>query len=137
MTTYPDVQLFIDGDWCDAADGRTLEIIDPATGQEIGRLAHAGKADLDRALAAVERGFRVWSETPAFTRYKLMRKAADLLRQRAGDIALVDDEGTGQAARPGQGRSAGRRGYDRLVRGRRPPHLRPGDPGARTRRRGR
>ncbi|PTW59827.1 succinate semialdehyde dehydrogenase [Breoghania corrubedonensis] len=89
MTTYSDIQLFIDGDWCDAADGRTLEIVDPATGQEIGRLAHAGKADLDRALAAVERGFKVWSETPAFTRYKLMRKAADLLRQRASDIAWL------------------------------------------------
>ncbi|MDJ0932986.1 NAD-dependent succinate-semialdehyde dehydrogenase [Breoghania sp.] len=89
MINYPNVQLFIDGEWCDAADGRTLEIINPATGQEIGRLAHAGKPDLDRALAAVERGFQVWSETPIFNRYKLMRKAADLLRARADDIAWM------------------------------------------------
>ncbi|WP_321345111.1 NAD-dependent succinate-semialdehyde dehydrogenase [Breoghania sp.] len=89
MTTYPSVQLFIDGEWCDAADGRTLEIIDPATGQEIGRLAHAGKADLDRALESVERGFKVWSETSVFARYKLMRKAANLLRERASDIAWI------------------------------------------------
>ena len=51
---YPNTQLFIDGQWCDAADGRTLGVFNPATGQEIGRLAHAGRADMDLALAAAQ-----------------------------------------------------------------------------------
>ena len=52
MTTphyYPLTQLLIDGQWCDAADGKTMAVFHPATGAEIGRLAHAGIADLDRA----------------------------------------------------------------------------------------
>jgi len=50
--TYPNTQLFIAGQWLDAADGRSLAVFNPATGKEIGRVAHAAKADLDRALAA-------------------------------------------------------------------------------------
>jgi succinate-semialdehyde dehydrogenase/glutarate-semialdehyde dehydrogenase len=40
--TYPNTQLFINGQWQDAADGRTLAVFNPATGEEIGRVAHAG-----------------------------------------------------------------------------------------------
>ena len=63
--TYPNTQLFIDGQWQDAADGRTLAVFNPATGKEIGRVAHAGKADLDRALAAAQKGFETWRDMPA------------------------------------------------------------------------
>jgi succinate-semialdehyde dehydrogenase/glutarate-semialdehyde dehydrogenase len=56
--TYPHTQLFINGQWQDAADGKTLAVFNPATGQEIGRVAHAGKPDLDRALEAAAKGFR-------------------------------------------------------------------------------
>ena len=52
--TYPNTQLLIDGQWQDAAGGRTLAVHNPATGAEIGRVAHAGIADLDRALSAAE-----------------------------------------------------------------------------------
>ena len=85
--TYPNTQLFIDGQWQDAADGRTLPVFNPATGKEIGRCAHAGKADLDRALAAAEKGFKAWRKMSAFERCKIMRKAADIMRERADDIA--------------------------------------------------
>ena len=49
--SYPNTQLLIDGQWQDAADGRTLPVFNPATGAEIGRVAGVGIADLDRALA--------------------------------------------------------------------------------------
>ncbi len=93
--TYPNTQLFIDGQWQDAADGRTLAVFNPASGQEIGRCAHAGKADLDRALAATQKGFETWRNTPAFERSKIMRKAAGLMRERAGDIGslLTQEQG--------------------------------------------
>lgn len=87
--TYPNTRLFIDGHWCDATGGRTIAVIDPATGLTIGTVAHADRADLDAALAAAERGFAVWRKTSAYDRAKLMRKAADLLRARVEDIALV------------------------------------------------
>ena len=56
-TAYPDTQLHIDGQWCDAEGSKTMGVFNPANGQEIGRLAHASRADLDRALAAAQKGF--------------------------------------------------------------------------------
>lgn len=84
---YSDVSLFIDGKWRKAAAGRSLPIVNPATGEEIGTVAHADRSDLDHALEAADRGFRTWRRISAFERSKIMRKAADLLRERADRIA--------------------------------------------------
>ena len=84
---YPEVELFIDGKWGPAAGGKTLEVRNPASGEVIGSVAVAGIADLDRALAAAERGFKVWRKVSAFERGKLIREAARLMRERTGRIA--------------------------------------------------
>ena len=84
---YSDVLLFIDGEWTKAAGGRSLPIENPATGEVIGTVAHADKSDLDRALEAAEKGFKVWRAMSAFDRSKILRKTADLLRERADKIA--------------------------------------------------
>jgi succinate-semialdehyde dehydrogenase/glutarate-semialdehyde dehydrogenase len=87
--TYPNTQLFIDGQWQDAADGRTLAVHNPATGQEIGRVAHAGRADLDRALQAAQKGFETWRDMPPAERSKIMRRAAGFMRERADAIGRM------------------------------------------------
>jgi succinate-semialdehyde dehydrogenase/glutarate-semialdehyde dehydrogenase len=87
--TYPNTQLMIDGQWQDAADGRTLAVLNPANHNEIGRVAHAGIADLDRALAAAQKGFELWRDVPAAERGKIMRRAAGLMRERAADMAGI------------------------------------------------
>jgi succinate-semialdehyde dehydrogenase / glutarate-semialdehyde dehydrogenase len=84
---YPNISLFVDGAWLPALAGRTLPVVNPASGEVIGSVAHAERTDLDRALEAAERGFRTWRKVSAFERAKVMRKAADLLRQRADAIA--------------------------------------------------
>ncbi|RWB39731.1 MAG: NAD-dependent succinate-semialdehyde dehydrogenase [Mesorhizobium sp.] len=89
MQTYPNVHLFINGEWCRAMGGETIPVIDPATEEAIGMVAHARKADLDLALEASEQGFRNWRDTSAFERSKLMRKAADILRSRIEAIAWL------------------------------------------------
>jgi succinate-semialdehyde dehydrogenase/glutarate-semialdehyde dehydrogenase len=86
---YPNTQLFIDGAWCAAASGRTLPVMNPATGKQIGTLAHAEKADLDRALEAASKGFAAWRKISAFERYKIMRKAANLMRERLDLVATL------------------------------------------------
>ena len=93
--TYPNTQLFIAGQWQDAADGRSLAVHNPATGKEIGRVAHAGKADLDKALEAAQKGFFTWRDMTAADRSKIMRKAAGLMRERAGEIGklLTQEQG--------------------------------------------
>jgi len=87
--TYPDVQLYIDGVWREAEGGRRIPVVNPATEEEIGTVAHASLGDLDAALEAAERGFEAWRKVSAFERSKLMRKAADILRERADAIACL------------------------------------------------
>ena len=93
--SYTDTRLLIAGQWCDAASGKTIDVVNPATGQVIGRVAHAGIPDLDRALAAAQRGFEDWRKVPANERAATMRKAAGLVRERASDIArlLTQEQG--------------------------------------------
>jgi succinate-semialdehyde dehydrogenase/glutarate-semialdehyde dehydrogenase len=92
---YPAVQLYIDGAWTEAAAGRSLPVVSPATGEVVGKVAHAERADLDRALEAADKGFRQWRKVSAYDRSKVMRKAADLLRERANAIAplLTTEQG--------------------------------------------
>src|ERR1700685_3744453 len=84
---YSDVLLFIDGQWTKAAGGRTIPVVNPSTGEPIGTVAHADRSDLDRALEAADKGFRAWRKVSAFDRSKVMRKAANLLRERVETIA--------------------------------------------------
>ena len=88
-TYYSDTRLLINNEWCDAASGKTIEVINPATGKTIGKVAHAGIPDLDRALAAAQKGFDAWKKIPANERAATMRKAAALLRERAADIGRL------------------------------------------------
>ena len=87
--SYLDTRLFIDGEWQDATDGRTLPVRNPATGNEIGRVAHAATVDLDKALQAAQMGFEVRRDMTAAERSKIMRKAAAHVRDRAEDIARL------------------------------------------------
>ncbi|MDR5652446.1 NAD-dependent succinate-semialdehyde dehydrogenase [Ruixingdingia sedimenti] len=86
---YPDTRLFIGGTWRDAADGATIPVIDPATEETIGTVAHARQPDLDAALAAAEAGFAVWRRMSPLDRSRLMRRAADLLRDRVDRTAWL------------------------------------------------
>jgi succinate-semialdehyde dehydrogenase/glutarate-semialdehyde dehydrogenase len=86
---YQDVLLHIGGTWRAAASGRTIDIINPATEEVLGRLAHASTADLDEAVQAAAAGFAVWRKVSAYERSKIMRKAADLVRERAESIARL------------------------------------------------
>jgi succinate-semialdehyde dehydrogenase/glutarate-semialdehyde dehydrogenase len=89
MNTYPNIQLLIDGEWRDALSGKTIPVSDPATDEIIGAIAHAEKADLDLALAAADKGFKIWRDTSPYDRSKIMRRAADILRERKDQIAWL------------------------------------------------
>ncbi|WP_343731523.1 NAD-dependent succinate-semialdehyde dehydrogenase [Duganella sp.] len=94
-TSYPDTRLLIANEWSDATDGKTIPVLNPATGKPIGTVAHASIADLDRALAAAQKGFEAWRKVPAFERAAIMRRAASLLRERADEIGrlLTQEQG--------------------------------------------
>ena len=77
---YTNVQLFIDGKWRPAASGKTIPVLNPATEEVVGTVAHAEKADLDEALAAAEKGFRAWRLVSAYERRR--RKATKQQQQQ-------------------------------------------------------
>ncbi|SDG85121.1 NAD-dependent succinate-semialdehyde dehydrogenase [Microbacterium pygmaeum] len=87
--SYHDTQLFIDGEWIDAEGSKSRPVLNPSTGARIGVVAQASIADLDRALDSVQHGFEVWSEMTPAQRSVIMRRAADLLRERADEIARL------------------------------------------------
>lgn len=81
--------LFIDGNWQEASGGATFAVLDPSTGTELATVADAtpedGAAALDAAVAAQDG----WARTPARTRSDILRRAFDLVRQHAEDLALL------------------------------------------------
>src|SRR6201999_992648 len=77
---------FIDGEWRPGRGGEA-PVLNPATEETIGSHAVADMTDLDDALAAATRGFAKWRNTSAFERSKLMRRAAELLRERNESVA--------------------------------------------------
>ena len=126
---YANLELFIDGQWLNG-DGRAGEdVINPATEKPLARLPHASTADLDRALEAAKKGFAVWRATSAYERARIMRKAADLMRERFDAISkiLVQEEGKAYPEARAEVRTSadiiewyaeeGRRAYGRIVPG--------------------
>ena len=89
MNDYPTIQLYIDGHWRAGAAARSLPVHNPATGTVMGQVACAETSDLEEVAAAAERGFAVWKRISAFERYKTMRKAAQLLRDRVDHVARL------------------------------------------------
>lgn len=86
---YEKLELYIDGEWCQGSTGVTEEVINPATERTLGALPHASSADLDRALAAAERGFKVWRAKTPLERSRILARAGQLIRERADAIARI------------------------------------------------
>jgi succinate-semialdehyde dehydrogenase/glutarate-semialdehyde dehydrogenase len=82
-----ETRLFIDGQWVAADSGRTLGVINPATEEVIAEVAFGGRAETKRAIAAASRAMKDWMHRTAFDRAKVLKKTADLMRERADSIA--------------------------------------------------
>ena len=86
---FPDVQLHIAGEWAPGRDGRSIPVVNPATGGTIGQVAYASVPDLERAVEAAQRGFETWRVTSAFDRSKVLRQTAEILRKRLAETARL------------------------------------------------
>ncbi|HXX03680.1 MAG TPA: NAD-dependent succinate-semialdehyde dehydrogenase [Xanthobacteraceae bacterium] len=126
---YNKLELFIDGQWLNGDSRAGEEVINPATEKALGHLPHASIADLDRALEAAKKGFAAWRATSAYERAKIMRKAADLIRERHDAISkiMVQEQGKVYPEARAEVRTSadiiewyaeeGRRAYGRVVPG--------------------
>ncbi|WP_036627622.1 NAD-dependent succinate-semialdehyde dehydrogenase [Pantoea sp. AS-PWVM4] len=85
--TYDSLYLFINGKWLNADDRDTAAVVNPATGNVLGRLPLATEADLALALDVARDSFDVWRHTVPAERARIMKRAAELMRERAEHIA--------------------------------------------------
>ena len=127
LQEYPNTQLLLNGEWRDSLSKETLEIINPATEEIIGKLAHARKDDLDIALNAADTAFKDWKNISAYDRSKILRKAAEIIRSRVDKIAtlMTLEQGKPLAEAKGETLGAadsidwyaeeGRRAYGRII----------------------
>lgn len=93
---YEPYGLFIAGSWVGASDGAEREVTDPATEEPVGTIPMATEQDLDRALAAAEEGFAAWRRVSPWDRGAILRRTADLIRERVDSIALIMSRETGK-----------------------------------------
>ncbi|MES2185030.1 MAG: NAD-dependent succinate-semialdehyde dehydrogenase [Pseudomonadota bacterium] len=86
---FDTLRMLIAGEWTCGTSAVSEDVFDPATGEPLGRLPHASRADLARAVEAADSSFPRWSRTPAIERCRILLKAARLVRERIEAIALV------------------------------------------------
>ncbi|MFN4130226.1 MAG: betaine-aldehyde dehydrogenase [Paracoccaceae bacterium] len=96
MKAQPTASHFIDGAYAEDTAGAVIEVIYPATGEVIARLHEATPALIDRALAAATRAQTAWAATRPVERARILRRAADLIRDRAEDLAQLETLDTGK-----------------------------------------
>ena len=84
---YENHGLFFDGAWHAKGGHGSIDVVDPATGETLGSAPAADKADVEAALASAEAGFKLWRETPAWTRAETLHKVAEIMAARADEAA--------------------------------------------------
>jgi betaine-aldehyde dehydrogenase len=93
VTTH---QQFIDGQWVDAAGGKTLAVENPANGQVIAHVQASGAEDVDRAASAAAKAFETWQHTTPQDRSLLMLKLADAIEAKADELGRVESKNAGK-----------------------------------------
>ncbi|OZI21038.1 NAD-dependent succinate-semialdehyde dehydrogenase [Bordetella genomosp. 9] len=83
---YEHLALYIDGEFLSGDGRQSQDVTNPATLEVLGKLPHATEADLDRALQAAQRAFESWRRTSPMERSRILRKVAELSRERAQEI---------------------------------------------------
>ena len=94
MTELRTLRNYIDGEFRDAADGRTTEVVNPATGEAYATAPLSGQADVDAAMAAAAAAFPGWRDTTPAERQKALLKIADAVEARADELVAVGEPRT-------------------------------------------
>jgi betaine-aldehyde dehydrogenase len=94
MQTYP---MYVDGEWVNAASGRTFDVMNPATGEAVARVPDAAAADVDRAVRAARRAFdEGWRDVTAQERGRVLFRLAEAVRKEAKRLAELETINSGK-----------------------------------------
>jgi len=126
------LELLINGRWCQGSEGQTLPLQNPATGAVIATIPCASADDLDRALEASQRAFEDWKQLTAAQRWGYLSKAASLLEERMATLSRVLTQENGKSLQEANGEiqfcadairwyaEEGKRAYGRIIPARSP-----------------
>jgi succinate-semialdehyde dehydrogenase/glutarate-semialdehyde dehydrogenase len=87
VASEQNTQMYIDGAWCDAPSRKTLAVINPADESVVAEVAYGGVDEAERAISAAARAFPEWRAASVYDRAKILKKTAELMRERADRIA--------------------------------------------------
>jgi betaine-aldehyde dehydrogenase len=96
MSAKRTVRNFVDGEFRDAADGHTTDLVNPSTGEAFGTAPRSGPADVDTAMRAAAKAFETWRETTPSERQRALSKLADAMETRADELVAAESENTGK-----------------------------------------
>src|SRR5213596_2553402 len=80
-------QLYIDAQWVESSSGKKIAVENPATEEIIAEVSAGGREDCKRAIAAAAEAMKTWMKLTAYDRAKVLKKTADLMRERADALA--------------------------------------------------
>lgn len=95
----PSYGLFIDGEFADAADGKSFKTVSPASEEVLSEVAQAGAEDVDRAVRAARRAFQSWSALPGAERAKYLFRIARIIQERSRELAVLESLDNGKPIR--------------------------------------
>ena len=90
------VQNFVGGEYVEASDGRSSDLINPATGEVFAEAPVSNGADVDRAFEVADRAFETWRDTTPAERQLALLRIADAIEERAEDLVRAESENTGK-----------------------------------------
>ena len=90
------IKNFVDGEHSDAADGRTIDVVNPSTGEAYATAPLSGSADVDAAMAAAAEAFATWRESTPSERSLALYRIADAVESRAAELVALESENTGK-----------------------------------------
>ena len=125
MNTY---RQHIGGEWADAADGGTWDVLNPATEEIVRAVPYGGAADCERAIDAAAAAFPAWAARTPYERGAVLKRAADLIRASLDDLGADHRARERQAAGSGARRMGGLGRPAGVVRRRRQARVRPDHP---------
>jgi 1-pyrroline dehydrogenase len=94
--TVQQFKNFIGGEWVDAAEGATAEIVNPATGETIAEVPQGTEADVDRAVEAAKQAWPEWRESIPAERAELLLKLADVIDENTEELAEIESRNVGK-----------------------------------------
>ena len=92
-------KLFINGKFVDSQEGSTIKVLNPHDNSQITEVSEAKAPDIDDAVAAAKKAFPAWRDMQAAERGRLLLKLADLIEEKADELAEIESLDTGHPVR--------------------------------------